>query len=295
MLQGLATSKLSDSRAAFVHSRSLMVLAICLLLADALLLFANGLHYIAVTVSSGTGFLELFRADSWNREIDGSLIEILGYIQLAAAGIILFMQAVRHKAPVYGMWACVFLVLMADDSPRRHERIGHVMVAWLNLPSVLGLRPQDLGELSAWAVFGIILGAGLIVTHLKSPPRVRHNSLVLFCLTAVLAFFAVVVDMVEEVVWGFFPRSAHGVIVPSETGGEVASMTLMLVGVAFIASRPSGFGFASVSPDPRVRAASPVPAPRTGEPRSGRILVTPDSGETTSPDARRVNIHRLDR
>jgi hypothetical protein len=136
----------------------------------------------------------------------------------------------------------------------------------LHLPSVFGLRPNDLGELAAWAILGLVLGTGLVMAHLKSSRPARRDSWVLLGLTVFLACFAVVLDMLEMIIWSFLPRFAHGVIVLSETAGELVAMTIILIGALLMANRPS------LRPSPTVHqeaaadddtSAAPTAAPPT--------------------------------
>lgn len=222
-------------RERFREFRPLIGVFVALLAIDAVLLFANGLHYLAETGHGRNQLVALFRAPLWDGGRDESLIEWVGYLQLGTAAILILSLALHRKVSLYLAWGLVFLVLMLDDSLRLHENVGHLLVTTVHLPSVLGLRPNDLGELCSWAFFGLVLGTILVVTHLKGSTAARRDSWIFLALTGLLACFAVVLDMVDVMVWGLLPQVGHGVITLAETGGELVAMTFILTRVLFLA------------------------------------------------------------
>jgi hypothetical protein len=254
--QTLETHERSSWRSELRESKQILTLAIGLVVIDALLLLANGLFYLAEQSDSPGGFLALFHGRAWNGEMDGSLVEYLGYLQLGSAAIVLFIVAFRSRQPVFAAWGCIFLVMTADDSLRLHENIGRFLATSLHFPSVLHLRPNDLGELAAWGIFGLVLGTALVVAHVKSSRAARHDSWVLFGLTVFLACFAVVLDMLEIVIWSFLPQFAHGVMVLGETAGELGAMTIILIGALLMAKRRR----LRRAPATSQEAATPAPA-----------------------------------
>lgn len=224
----------SGWRRGFAEFRPLLWGLIVLLVIDSALLLANALYYLAHNGYGQTPGVGLFRAWMWDGNRDESLIEWVGYVQMGAASVLLCALAVRRKLPLYLAWSLVFFVLMLDDSLRLHENVGHLLVSTVHLPSVLGLRPNDLGELCSWAFFGLVLGTMLVITHHRSSPSLRRQSWIFFGLTLFLACFAVILDMVEIEVWGLLPLIAHGAMTLTETGGELVAMTLVLFRVLFL-------------------------------------------------------------
>jgi hypothetical protein len=222
-------------RARFTEFRPLLGAFAALLAIDAALLLANALYYLAHNGYGHTMVVGLFRAQMWDGARDESLIEWVGYVQMGTAAMVLLALAIHRKLALYFAWSLVFLVLMLDDSLRLHENVGHFLVSTVHLPSVLGLRPNDLGELCSWAFFGLVLGTILVVTHLRSPKGARRDSWIFLGLTVFLACFAVVLDMLEIEVWGLLPLIGHGLITLTETGGELVAMTFVLFRVLFLA------------------------------------------------------------
>jgi len=235
-------------RARFIEFRPLLGAFIALLALDAALLFANALYYLAHNGYGHVLLVGLFRAPMWDGARDESLVEWAGYVQLGGAAILLLALAIHRKVPLYFAWSLVFLVLMLDDSLRLHENIGHLLVNTVHVPSVLGLRPNDVGELCSWAFFGLVLGTMLVITHLRAQKAARHDSWVFFGLTVFLACFAVVLDMMEIVVWNLLPLIGHGLITLTETGGELVAMTFMLVRVLFLSRQHDVAVVPSMSP-----------------------------------------------
>jgi hypothetical protein len=252
-----AARKQPGWRAGLTKFRPLRGTFLALLAIDAALLLANALYYLAHNGYGNTLLGGVFRAQLWDGARDESLIEWVGYVQMGSAAILLLALAMNRKSALYFAWSLVFLVLMLDDSLRLHENVGHFLANTVHLPSVLGLRPNDLGELCSWAFFGIVLGAVLVVTHLRSSKEARHDSWVFFGLTVFLACFAVVLDMLEVEVWGLLPLIGHGAITLAETGGELVAMTFILSRVLFVARQ---HGFAVI---PRMSRSSTLPRTRT--------------------------------
>jgi len=153
-------------------------------------------------------------------DIDGGFAEIFNYLKLAAITVLCLAvwRRGRHAAPL--LWGLVFLFALADDALSLHEDIGNMLVAPLGLPAVLGLRPNDLGELIVWAAPGVLLLVPLAYVTWRTPPKARRFSQRLVVLLAALVFFAVVVDMVHIMVvhWS---RYVNGMLSLIEDGGEM--------------------------------------------------------------------------
>lgn len=235
MEQNPTAPKRPGLRATVHEFRPLLGVFIALLVVDAVLLLANAFYYLVHAHYGPPMLAGLFRAAMWDGARDESLIEWAGYLQLGTAAILLLALAIHRKLPLYFAWSLVFLVLMLDDSLRLHENVGHFLVRTAHLPSVLGLRPNDVGELMSWAFFGAVLGIMLVVTHLRSSKPARRDSWIFLGLTVLLACFAVVLDMLEIAIWDLLPLIGHGLITLTETGGELVAMTFVLARVLFLA------------------------------------------------------------
>lgn len=202
-----------------------------LILFDVVLLAANLLH---LTVNEpdepDEPNIRIFSNQAWNGNWDGSLIEVFGYLQLFAGSVLLLLLWRRTRKSVYGAWALVFLMVIADDALMLHENGGAILVT-AGLPSIAGLRPQDLGEIAVWAVMGVALGVALVGSYLRSPQRERRNSRVLFVLLGLLVGFAAGLDVIQSALADVIPPLGMTLLTLIETAGELGAMTLMLLAV----------------------------------------------------------------
>lgn len=181
-----------------------------------------------------------FEDPLWNGDLDGSYAELIGHGVLLIASLLLVVLAFRYRFGwAYGAWALVLAGLVIDDFFLLHERGGEYLAGALSLPSVLNLRPVDLGELIVWAIEAAILGLVLIVAHLTSSRVVRRNSWGLLALMVLLALFAVLIDMIHIAVESDISQRFNSLFGLTETAGELGVMTLILLYVVQI-SRGSG-------------------------------------------------------
>ncbi len=215
-------------------SRSPWALLAVLAVFDVLLLAGNALHVEALAAESAES---PFAAAEWNGDRDHSYIEYFGHVQgLFAVGV---LGAVwwHRQAGIHVVWALTLLVMVADDYLQVHERVGGWLVAAWDLPSVWGLRPQDLGELAVWAGFAVVLGPALVIAHLRAKGNDRRGSWLLAGVVVVLAGFAVVLDMVAVAVKESISGAALATLTATETAGELVAMTLFVVVAAHLLVR----------------------------------------------------------
>lgn len=168
----------------------------------------------------GRGFLAV--------EGDRSLIEVLGYLQAAAAiGLLLLALAVQRSAPVYAGWAVLYTGVLVDDAGELHERGGERMTAVGARPGVPGLDVQDVGELLVWAALGTVLLAVLAAAFLASDAPSRRTSWRFGVPLLLLVLFAVVVDMVNSQLHGA-PPVVRLLGSWTEASGELAALSVLL-------------------------------------------------------------------
>jgi hypothetical protein len=118
----------------------------------------------------------------------------------------------------------LYAFALLDDAFQVHERLGRRTANALALQPIAGLRPQDLGELTVWMVFGSVLLAGTLAGFARSAREDRNNGLLLLGAFASLVLFAVVADMVHIVVGGMFGTSDL-LFAAVEDGGEQIVLT----------------------------------------------------------------------
>lgn len=231
----------SPHRALTPRGRFLRRAVLIALVVDILILVLSIVaHYTAQNGGPVGRFFDLW---IWDASEDWSLSEIAGYIQLTTAAILLLATARATKSTVYRIWAYLFLFLVADDALLLHERIGKRVALFLHFPSIGDLRPVDLGELAVWGFAGAVLGLLLLRSYLKTDRAYRRDSWWLLGATATLAFPAVILDMVDIVIWKMFGGADLSFILDDvEAGGELMAMTLMLWVAVRVATRRSALG-----------------------------------------------------
>jgi len=213
-----------------------VALVAAVVLVDFLLLAGNVAYYSSNDPGEAPS---RFGAPSWNGDLDGSFVEILGHAQVVAAVVVLLVAAVYRRGPVYATWALAFAGLFLDDFLQLHETWGaRLAVAW-ELPTVFGLRAQDFGELLVWAGEALVLGLIVVIaTILSSASGRRHSAVLLGCMV-VIAVFGVGVDQVHIVLESRIPHLAAIAVTLTETAGELGGMSLALLAAAGMLTAPA--------------------------------------------------------
>lgn len=210
-----------------VSSKSIIQFSpLLLLIIDALLLAANVAH---IAGADGAGrILRIFNPVSWNGDQDGSHLEVWGHIKLFATSAILIALAFSYRSLLLAAWGAVLLLIKVDDLFQIHEQVGEVFVVKLGLEGGFGLRPQDFGELLAWAILGTVALLVLLIGHIRTGPWERRQSLFFAGILALLAVFAVGVDMLHIIVHDRLSYLALHAVTLAETAGEIIPMSLFL-------------------------------------------------------------------
>ena len=192
---------------------------------------------IAVAAEAVAGLLELRETISpetaaWFRvSKDWSLFEIIGYAELLAAAVFLFLtaQILQSKLHYYLSALTTFLVL--DDSLQLHERAGEKIGSQF-FQATAALRAQDLGELSYFIVV-ILVALALLVWSIRV--STNHQRAQCFFLLLPLAFIAMSstgLDLLHALV----PKDNRllgGAVAIVEDGSELLGFgILLLVAVA---------------------------------------------------------------
>lgn len=181
--------------------------------------------------------MPMFRLD-----IEGSHPEFYQYMKFAWIVILLVHVAIitRHKG--YISWILVFLYFLTDDALQLHERTGRFMDQRFTFEPPFALRIQDVGEIAAYAVFGIPLLILLVWTYYRGARTFKRISRDLLLLVIAFAFFVVVVDTVHAAL--DLSSSWNRVWALTEDGGEmfiVSVMTWYVFRVAFYRGKPTTF------------------------------------------------------
>jgi hypothetical protein len=184
-----------------------------------------------------------------------------------AAALFLALAWRAARQPLLLCLALLFLVLFLDDGLELHERLGTSLAQHLDLPSVGGLRGDDLGELAGWALIGggalVLLGEG----YRRSAPATRRLGHLFLGGFAALAVFGIGVDLVSAMASdgaGAFGAGALRLALRlTEEGGELVTASLLLV-MAFAVHRTvAGKPQHLAGHDPTATART-LPFPRLG-------------------------------
>src|SRR5690606_14579687 len=132
--------------------------------------------------------------------------------------------------PLYLFWAALFGFFLLDDSLRWHEVAGLWLAQTADLPALLTLRPQDLGELAFAAVSGLCFLTALVFAYQFSDRAARRFSQKLLLALAGLLFFGVATDVVQVMsqAWLAPHPFLRELLIVLEEGGEMMTVSAMV-------------------------------------------------------------------
>ena len=155
--------------------------------------------------------------DAWRfSTVDGSFIEIWGYLKQAAICVAAAMVYAQTRERFYGAFALLFTSVLADDMLRLHEWLGGTLS-----------HPDLLGEWGIVPAAALISGLPFLIALgalIWMPTGERKPAIALMLGFALLAFFAVPVDLLHELVLGQ-EASGQTLVTLIEDGGELVSIT----------------------------------------------------------------------
>lgn len=164
---------------------------------------------------------------------DRSLAEIVGYGFSFLAAVLFFLVWMERQSRALMFLFLLMTFIWLDDAARYHERVGGWLSDALSLSAVGGLRAQDLGELLAWALAGIVLLSALVFAMMRrSPGDLGILGLVFMCFLLLVAC-GVVFDMLHVLA----PFDLGGVIGVLEDGGEMIALALIAIIAIGVARR----------------------------------------------------------
>ncbi|MDT0689828.1 hypothetical protein RM549_08530 [Salegentibacter sp. F188] len=183
-------------------------------------LFFILLHFYSLFLPVTNEDRLLFRLD-----MDFGYAEMFQYLQFIGAALLLIAFSARRKKGIYLIWSLFFLVLFIDDAFAFHESFGANLVGHFNIPSTLGLRSQDFGELAVAAMLGATFVLPFIHSLFFGDRKTKEVTLHLLILVGVLVFFGVGVDMLHSFL-KTMPGS--GVLTIIEDAGELFAGSLIV-------------------------------------------------------------------
>lgn len=227
------------------------LLLLVMVVVDLLLVAANAAHHRGIDPFTGW---------RWDLGFDAGWAEVWrGAKLLVAAAYLLRLQEHLPRAPVLGAWALTLTVMVFDDLLRFHEDLGSWFATSLGLPTVAGLRPQDLGEVLAWGVLVAPLGAALVAAFLRSSPVARRTGLVVGAAVTVIVVFAVGLDLLAVALAADLGDRLYHWTSLLEVVGELVGAGLVLVTALWLWGRRPGAVDRTRAVASRSSADVPVP------------------------------------
>lgn len=166
-----------------------------------------------------------FGGRRWSITADNSYSEMFQYGKEAVIAALFLGLLVRTREIVYASWMVLFAFFLVDDSQQFHERAGGFLADELDLPSMGGVRDQDLGELLVVGCVGALFALLLAWGYFRAARPARVVSIQTGLMVAVLAGFGVVVDLVHRLAeWK--PLNVFFAVL--EDGGEMVAMSAIV-------------------------------------------------------------------
>lgn len=160
------------------------------------------------------------------------------YLQSALTALVVGLMARRLRAPILWVLCALNAWMALDNALALHERMGWRLGRNVFDGMTLGLnRPEDLGELIAFALIGTGFLILLALTWRTASPRARRIAAILSTAVAAAAFFGVGVDAFHSSPWA---RDFETLAATVEDGGESLMLSLgcaLAVG-CYAAGRP---------------------------------------------------------
>lgn len=197
-----------------------------------LLLICTDLTFILVhLVTVETGWL---RGVGVSLEAERGLPETYQYIKEFWTAVGMAFLFWRTGVRSYVGWSIVFAFLLLDDAGQIHERVGAWLAHRYALPSVLGLRPDDAGELLFAAMLGTFVVGLAGLSYWRGCEQSRRTSPNVLCLLVLFAVPGVFVDMLHVVAYLQGSLLAQ-VLLVVEDGGEMLVMSALTAYVFHVA------------------------------------------------------------
>jgi hypothetical protein len=177
---------------------------------------------------------------------DRSIGEFFGYFEVGLAAALLLLASVRMREPIMLACSAMFACVMLDDITGIHEIGGSFFSTSLQFQGTEWLKGNEIGELLVWAILTGLFLPLLAYGFLRTPRNRWYRAFGLILLTALLAAFAVIVDMSHGAVCQFQGGFSYcgQVMFLAEDGGEKVTQSLILAHVIFLvrdASAPALF------------------------------------------------------
>jgi hypothetical protein len=190
-----------------------------------LLLVAADLAFIVLHVL----YVEtsLLRGRPFSLEADNGLPEAFQYVKQFWVALCMAAMFRRVREVVYIGWAVVFAFLLLDDAFQFHEHIGKWLGEQYSLPTVSGLRQDDIGELLFAGFIGGITTLLIGFGYWRGNADARIISRDMVLMVIVLAGLGVGVDILHVITYFKAPLLAQFLLI-LEDGGEMLVVSAMV-------------------------------------------------------------------
>ncbi len=168
---------------------------------------------------------------------DRALPEDYNYLKWAIIVVALLWMSIRDRWLPPVLWAIVFAMILADDSMQLHERLGAKIAVWTELPSSTYFYADDLGEMLAFGLMGLVTLALTATLFTRRGASARGLSLRYGLAILALGSFGVGIDAIHQLASHFSEGTSFATLLSQlfgmiEEGGEMivasfaAAMTL---------------------------------------------------------------------
>ncbi len=217
----MSASPLFSSRKAFWQA------AVVLLAIDLALLLAYVLVYLLKSLGLLAAAPDLLRI-----ETQWGLGSVLMYLKWLAIIGLLSLSWRQLREPLLLSLALIFLFFLIDDSLGIHEWIGTELMRQLGLEGAWGLRGNDFGKLTFWALAGGACLVVFLVGYVLSNQRTRRLGQLFLLGIAGLVLVGIGIDLVgvlaKQLDAGFVGRAVRFGLRTAEDGGEMILGSLLL-------------------------------------------------------------------
>jgi hypothetical protein len=189
-----------------------------------LLLVCGDLVYILIHV--GHLFVPGLRGAHYSLETDGGLAEFYQYMKELWLAVCLLAAFVQRRHLVLLVWSGFFGFLLLDDALELHEHVGFWLGKRLGLPAVMGLRPDDFGELMVAAAVATSLLGLLAIAWWRDRQATWRLSKELLILTIALGACGVLLDQLHVIAYFKAPAISDPLAL-LEDGGELLIVSTM--------------------------------------------------------------------
>jgi hypothetical protein len=189
-------------------------LLVLLLLGDLSFLILHLIHY----------FTSLLPDSLFSIIQDRGYAEFYQYMKELWILILFLVLGIKRRSILFIVLSLLFLYFLLDDSFELHERIGAFLAFNLNFQPRFGLRDVDFGELAVFFFFGaqflLLTGAAYLYSDMYS----RNAFKKLLVMLVFLAFFGVLIDMVQIIVINPLAYDILGIV---DDAGEMFVMSVI--------------------------------------------------------------------